>query len=294
MGDKLEFIGLLHTVDWNLPEVEFLLDSEVRLCKYKNSKVARLVDNLAKTKDLDDGEPLNYGAVVVQSSELDFRGGIIDLVCSLLGVVCLGCVPVLTNIICTSDYNDGFIVESITDIRKQQNEFIYNTMHEKGIEIKINQETTQILKVCWDNLKMDQCINFNRIENSLRYYTQAWKSNTEEEAMLNLCIALETLFAPSSQNKLSHQIAMSASRLLRKTPAKRKETYELSKIIYRERSKIIHGATPSDWGNFSKYLWEAYALSAESIRFILADKRLTDIFKNDELRREFIDSLQIG
>lgn len=293
-----KLVGLLHMVGWDLAVAEFPLGYGVSLCQYKDSPIEKLVNHLAETNYLDEGEPLNYETAIVQDitdhyKDYDYLGRSIDLICSLAGIIYAGA-PNLTNIIWAKDYKSGFIVEWTTNLRRRQNEFLFNTMDEKGIDIKINQETAKMIKSFWRNFKMDIPIKFDRIENALRFYTQAWKSNTEEEALLNLTVVLETLFSPHSQTELSHQIAMNISRLLRKAVEDRKETYRLVKHIYTERSKIVHGDSPSDWEDFSKHVWEAYSLCAETLRFILVDKKLTTIFRDNELRRKYLDNLQFG
>jgi hypothetical protein len=292
-----KLIGLLHIVAWDLVAAEFSLGYGVSLCRYKDSYIEKLVNHLAETSYLDEGEPLRYETAIVQDiatvhyEDYDYLGRDIDLICSLMGIVYTGA-PNLTNIIFAKDDKNGFIVEWTTDVRRRQNEFLFNTMDDRGIDIKISQETAEMIKRFWGNLKIDIPVKFDRIENALRFYTQAWKSNTEEEALLNLTVVLETLFSPHSQAELSHQIAMNISRLLRKAVEDRKETYRLVKLIYAERSKITHGDSPSDWHDFEKYLWEAYSLCAETLRFILIDKKLTTIFRDNDLRRKYLDHLQ--
>jgi len=294
---KYILIGLLHLVDWDLPVAEFPLDSKVSLCKYKGSRVEELVNRLAQTRYLDEGEPLRYETVIVYDSEFNpedyyYLRRVIDLICSLIGIVYLGA-PDLVNVIGTNDYKDGCIIYSQGSIT-YHNEFLYNLAEDKGVKVIINQETAQMVKSFWNNLQMDIPIEFDRIKNALRFYTQAWKSGTDEEAVINLAIVLETLFAPHYQNELSHQIAMNICRFLRKSAQERRETYELVKHIYAVRSKIVHGDYPSDSTNFSKYLQEAYSLCAELLRFILIDKKLTAIFRDNDIRREYLDNLQFA
>lgn len=297
-------VGLFQCVEWQLPESLCQLDSNACLCKYKDSDVGDLVKKLAEDIDFDEGEPFGYETYVKVTfpesmhpkdlyNYLSSRG--VEMVCSLLGIVQGGGYPDLCHVIYMHPQSRPWI-DTIHDINNPQIDTIQNMMYERGIKLSINETTVKALKIALSNFNKARTSEnkFNHVDNALKFYSNAWRSPTEVEALIHLNVALESLFAPHSHSEISHQIGINLSRFLTSDPAERKPMCENVKKIYTERSKIIHGEPPSGLFKLTDVLWEAYVITAKALSKILMDENVTAIFANNDRRRQFLTELQLS
>ena len=302
-------LGLIAIADWNLTNGSFKLKPNIFLGRYEGSTWESVILNLANDINFNNGQALPYMMFIearrTNESNNSFRnffsGRFIEYICSLIGIISGGGSPDLVHIIDLSmgfKYR-GFIDSFYNEVRRSHITFVQESMHTDGIRVDINNSTVGFLRKAWKNLSdtISSNTKFDRLNNAIEFYTRAWQSLNEEQALINLCIVLETLFAPHSQSEISHQLALNISKFLYETKdeiQKRKATYKLVKEIYKDRSKIIHGEYPSKTEQFLDNVWNAYKLCANCLNKILPSKQITEIFRNNGKRRDFFHTLQLS
>lgn len=300
-------IGLLHNIDWQLSTSKFQLDTHINICRYEGSNISTWIEKLAPKINLDDGEPFGYRTFIQILSKVEIPQNdnfwsygceIIDKIVSLIGITQGGGFPDLCHIIIipAEDIQLKPWIESLHEINKPQIDVIQNKMYDVGMTLSINDSTITRLKTVWDNLinEFTDTDGFNRLDNALNFYKNAWRSQTEEEAIIHLNVVLESLFAPHFHSEVCHQVASNVCRFLTQDKAERKMLYTKIKKIYDERSKIIHGGSPSSWPKLLDHLWDAYSITAMALLKILEDLKNTVIFSNDEKRLDFLNELQFS
>lgn len=298
---NIEFVGLLHNIDWNISVNAIFFDENLSIQKYKGSKVEILVNKLAKKRGFDDGEPLCYGAFIEFRSEDTHDDGtwwysalFIDRLVSLIGIINGGGVPVMLHLLGFVDYKNnrcGYIESLPSEMRHQNSTFLYEIAHKKNVKYRITKENTSLLKRAFNNLCLKELQSFDRLRNAVDYYAKAWRTYYLEDSAVLLSIAMESLFAPHSSSELSFQVATNISKFLFNDIKKRVWCKNIVKEFYKERSKIVHGGIPSDEGKQWEIIWNAYQLTAKALKKILCSPEITSIFRNDKQRKEFFERL---
>lgn len=313
---SVSVLGLLHLTRWELPEKTIELTPSISIGDYERSHWQPIIKNLADSINLDGGEALEYSTFVEvkyqrgsgNNKDLQFMrevlaGEIIDQICSIIGVINGGGAPDLVHIILFFGLKYGIHIEYFNSTRFDHSEFIFN--HTIGnhpnndAKIKINQQVKKSLKIEWKNfiINKEKRLIFSRIANAIQFYSSAWQSRNEEKALINLCIVLESLFAPHSQSEILHQLALNISKFLYSKSTEieqRKSTFKMVKDIYRDRSKIIHGDYSTDWKKLSENTWNAYKTCAKCLNKILLSSKCCEIFRDNKRRKEFFKNLQLS
>lgn len=92
--------------------------------------------------------------------------------------------------------------------------------------------------------------NRNNLNKQLRVAMEFFESNreqkSEEQRLIHLMVALESLFSPSDQKELSYRIRQYASQLVGKTSLDRIRINSIIKNMYDIRSKFVHGSLDVD------------------------------------------------
>jgi hypothetical protein len=84
------------------------------------------------------------------------------------------------------------------------------------------------------------------LRNAIDYYTRSLKDYRLEEKLLDLMIALESLFS-SEKDELGYRYSLRASSLLSICQeAKRKAVYDNTHYLYNQRSIVVHGVKKID------------------------------------------------
>ncbi len=73
------------------------------------------------------------------------------------------------------------------------------------------------------------------------YYQAHHVRTSKEDQLIDLVIALEAMFSPSHEGELQFRMAQRLATLLGKDAEGRKQIFNLTKKIYTERSKLVHG-----------------------------------------------------
>lgn len=85
------------------------------------------------------------------------------------------------------------------------------------------------------------------------YYEGHHKRTTPEDQLLDLVIALESLFSPNRQGELRFRIALNAALLLGKDPEDRNAIMDFVMDVYDHRSGLVHGGkSPFENGKLTK------------------------------------------
>jgi len=296
----IHFVGLLHNIDWQIAVDTVHLDKNLSIQKYEGSKVEVLVNKLSTSHNFDDGEPLSYGAFIECISEKkDDEGAwwnsalFIDRVVSLIGIVNGGGVPVMLHLLGFINYKNrrcGYIESLPSEMRHGNLTFLYEAAHQKNVEYKITDSNVLSLKKAFNNLRV-QDYHFDRLRNAVDYYSKAWRTYYLEDSVVLLAVALECLFAPHSSAELSFQVSSNISKFLFNDLKKRLWCKKIIKELYNERSKIVHGGAPSGHQYQWDTVWNAYQLTSKTLKKILCNSEMINLFRNDKQRREFLDVL---
>ena len=110
-----------------------------------------------------------------------------------------------------------------------------------------------------------------------------------DQTCINLAIVLESLFSPTNQMELTHQISFNASQFLGDDKEEKRLLYKLFKRFYSLRSKIVHGNIPDHKELFvvtsvifilcSEILKKIY-LDIGIAKFFIEDKKRSELFSN--------------
>lgn len=123
-------------------------------------------------------------------------------------------------------------------------------------------------------------------------YGQSYSRPSFEDQIVDLCVALEAIFAQESkEGEISFRIALRASRLLKTDPDDRLEMFRLIKRAYNDRSVVVHGnaiTKNKDWNRIIE--------SIPALRDILGQVLLRaalDDWSPEYPRMDFIDTHQV-
>lgn len=91
--------------------------------------------------------------------------------------------------------------------------------------------------------KRNEDLKYNRITNSLKYFRRSVKSNRQEDKIINLNIALETLLLDKHENKKREKMLERLWKAL-KTKINKKNNLKTIEELISERNEIIHHGAP--------------------------------------------------
>lgn len=292
------FAGLVHLVEWGLKSKCFDLSNDVRLCNFQGSKIQKLYKGLIKKELIDDGEDMGYDIYIEIDNGFDLKWeypyiGFLeyfDLICSLFGITFAGYID-LTNVLHISPKRN--IVHHVLPIPYLETRPMINWLVENQplsfiIDSRIKRYLKNSWQYIWEGVREGE---FNRLFNAVRLYYLASTSIRFSEAIVNLVIIWEILFAPHSHSEISHQVSMNLSKFLRYKKEKRKQLYKKLKSIYSDRSKIIHGGIPKDEDRLSDYVVTSFNITAEALYKILSSPELATVFSNEKTRKDYLEDL---
>jgi Translation initiation factor IF-2, N-terminal region len=101
-----------------------------------------------------------------------------------------------------------------------------------------------------EGVKPDEVIKFYEVINTavskhpafsitLSRFNSCWLRSTEHDKIIDIAISLESLL--SSSTEINFKFALFNSFIARKIPTEREEAFQLFKLLYNARSKIVHG-----------------------------------------------------
>lgn len=293
---ELNFIALLHLVDWDLDEEEVEISSGISICQYNNSMAQQIYETLCYRKGIDDREPCDYGAYfflkdhdgIPYSSGYDIYGAIPEL-CNILAIASESVVGMCRVIQLSSKNN--CINTTMEHHYSSATEFL---THKR---ITINKSTIEVINICYHSLlhihtliKKQGRKYSTPLDMAFDYYNYAWRGFYIDQTCIHLSIVLEALFSPSSNTELSHQIAYNVSCFMKEKSSEREDLYNLVKKFYNIRSCLVHGTWPEkhDYCGITEQVFE---LCSRILRKILTNSDLTDIFLSRSKRDELLKIL---
>ncbi len=307
---------LVHLLGWRSERTEFELDGGVTLCRTEGTEVERLYHHLCEAQKIDEGDPFNFPSHILLSDEAhddffaDWGGpfSAISRCCNIIAI-CTSSPLGMCRLLTTKDdfhsewipsqrvydqgpdlavlrgYPDFLEISSDTAITVQGEHFP-----------ALDDEIMRRIAVCWSThlrLLSTRDIDNHRIDNALSYFFYSWRSYYLDHVCLNLAIVLESLFAPSSAQEVSHQIAFNVSRFCEKNPVKREDIYKTIKKFYAVRSQIVHGGRPRN-GDLFAQTPRVFHLCARILDTILSDYALAQRFCHEEKRRTLFSEWLFG
>lgn len=302
---KSIIVALLHNIDWAASIEKVEINKHLSINKYIDSRAHKLVLNLSKKKNLDEGEPLTYNAFIEfigTDKETDENCWwdspvIIDRIISLIGILNGGGVPNFQHFlhhVNYSTYSCKYIETIAPENRHDNLTFLYEMPFTKKVEYELNGNNLSLLKIAYNNLQTKSVIGFDRLRNAVDFYSRAWRAFTPEETIIFLSVAFESLFAPHSNAEISNQMSVNVSKFLFTDLKDRIWCKKVMKEIYSERSKILHGGSSASHDKQWEIMWNAYALLSKVLAKILCDFEYTELFRSDRNRKEYLDGLLLS
>ncbi|MFX0137715.1 MAG: hypothetical protein ACFFDN_29010 [Candidatus Hodarchaeota archaeon] len=89
---------------------------------------------------------------------------------------------------------------------------------------------------------------------SIRYFKKAMHSLTQDDSLVNLTIAMESILLPKEEGELRYKFSLRAALIPPEKFEMRKKIMDIFKKVYDSRSKVVHGVQPKVYrGNFLIY-----------------------------------------
>jgi hypothetical protein len=311
----MESAVLMHLVLWESDAPSFDLGGGVSLWNASGTEVEALYQHLCKSENLDQGEPFSFTSYILMQDRahdetwLYWAGpySVISRLCNAI-VVCTSIPLGMCRLLVTKDgfrtlcspseviyeINPGceFLAADPRTIKVSRGSSSLSTVRYP----RLNNATLANIKTIWDtskSLHSSDGLDPHRIRNAMGYFFYAWRSYYMEHVCLNLAIVLESLFSPSSQHELMHQIAFNVSRYIGKTTEERREVYAVIKRFYTIRSQVVHGAKAKDTDLY-RLVPRVFNLCADILKGILLDHHLAVRFCSRGRRRELLDGWLFG
>jgi hypothetical protein len=80
-----------------------------------------------------------------------------------------------------------------------------------------------------------------RLDLALSRFDAAYTRHDPGDRLIDLWIAFEALLLPDGRNELSYRSAVRIAQLVGDSPPERQEAFELARLSYEKRSKLVHG-----------------------------------------------------
>jgi len=312
---QLETVALLHLLEWNADDLVFDLGGGVSLRRTVGSDVERLYDHLCETRMVDNGEALwcpTHIHLADQAHDdlwLDWAGpySVISRVCNTI-TLCTA-VPVRRARLIVgreglqADRTQSFVIYEQSPVVEFLAAYPDSLdVSAKGITARgerfpaLDLEHLQAIRTCWQSqqaMLAPEGSSTHRVENALAFYFYAWRAYYMEQVCLNLAVGLESLFAPVSQQELSHQIAFNMSRFCAESAGERRSTYRAAKRFYSLRSSIVHGGRARQHDLFAQTP-EMFHRCSGILKRVLQDSALVESFGDEKKRRMVLDGWLFG
>jgi|GEM_PF-2098929 len=306
---------LVHLLGWCSERTSFELGGGVSLCRTDGSDVEKLYLHLCRTQNVDQGEPFHFPSHILLSEEahdelFPYWGGpfsVVSRVCNVITVCTSNPFGMCRLISSSDDFQTAWIPSSVIyeqnpdlEILRAYPDFLKvsaDSVMTMGEHFpRLDDAALNGIKTCWSNqlkLLSSRETDNHRIDNALSYFFYSWRSYYVEHMCLNLAVVLESLFSPSSQQELSHQIAFNVSRFCGQTPEERAVTYKTTKRFYAVRSQIVHGGKAKHYDLYT-LTPEVFHLCARILKAILSDYALALRFCQEEKRRAYFKEWLFG
>lgn len=93
--------------------------------------------------------------------------------------------------------------------------------------------------------------NFGKVLEFAGMYFESSQTHVEfDRRLIDLCIALESIFSPENKMEIAFQLSQCAAEFVGNDPKEKREIFEFVKKMYGKRSKVLHGDPKADGDNF--------------------------------------------
>lgn len=282
----MKYAVLLHLVDWEFPEAANIdLGGGVQICQFKRSPIQKIYEGLCTDLGFDDGEPFLYGSyLLVEPQKGRMTFDIYDVyndvsrLCNAL-TICFDAPVGMSRVLILTDFLE---YTGVTVMAWEQSAITDFLPKDRGA---IKQESQKQIKALWSSVGKlrDDYESYRRLNMALIYFNYSWRGLNLDQVCINLSIVLESLFSPSSNTELSHQISYNACCFIGRDKDDRSRIYKMIKQFYRIRSKLVHGDWP-DNQKLADLTPQVFVLCAEILRRILCDAVLLQKFSSNRER----------
>lgn len=273
----------------------FDISSDIKICNSSNSyEAGAFFELVEKNRLVDVGDPSNYSLCIVFNKHLfaaDFNEpySLINRFTNILAINT------------TSPIVEGNVIETLNNFKStkylgQHYSFTHSKFeHFQDLFGVLDLNGLNDLKSMWSNYSSvwENEKASSRLSNALTFFYHAWNSQYMESFCINLSIFFELLFAPHAHSETSHQLSYNVSRFIAKNKDERESVYKVMKKFYSRRSSIIHGGLPNE-EKIIEPTQNAFVLGSVILKSILLDPKLTEIFNDENQRKDLMKSFVFG
>ncbi|ACU60658.1 HEPN domain-containing protein [Chitinophaga pinensis] len=129
-------------------------------------------------------------------------------------------------------------------VRKYPNVFDDHSWNDSSVPVITSAETQRIASIYENLLTSDK----NKIQFANKRLRSSYLRDNEEDTILDIIIALETLLSDNDKGELTHKLAMRTAKLLSVYNKKHNvmHVFQAIKKIYSYRSAVVHGTGKAD------------------------------------------------
>ncbi len=131
------------------------------------------------------------------------------------------------------------------------------------IYYKITKEDIKKLKLFWNKFKNFNIENSSPINVAIRNFNLSYDLRKPEDKLLHYIITLESLFIREHE-ELSYRLALRCAYFLGKNKKERNKIFDLLRIAYEIRSKVVHGDPEKSIEKYIKKFSEKYNINSLS------------------------------
>jgi len=288
MNNEIKNILFLHLTQLNLNSNSYKIDDNIILSKSENTAELNAYQDLCIRTGFHDGEALYFDTHISIIQDENYYlyyywepDSIVSRLCttivynveSPLGLVTA--IQSLDNLESIYWFNDIFNEYPIFDL--------FNSSSIVLTELKLEK-----IKQSWKN---ESNLGHNRISIVLSSFNIAWRCSSLEQMCVNLSITIESLFSPSTNNELSHQIAYYVCQFLGDNSKEKEKIYCDFKAFYKVRSSIVHGDYPNQ-NILDDIVPKIFHYTCKILQKIIIDETLIEMFSSkkgfDELVKQWL------
>ena len=107
-------------------------------------------------------------------------------------------------------------------------------------------------------------------------WTKSMRGQSRFDQLIDMRIALESLFAGEGQNEATLRVAYHGARYLGENPEMRKNLFDDLKVIYSTASTLIHGGTPKRSRDIRQLAQRAQSICRDAMLKMLSESKIPD------------------
>ncbi|MFA5728404.1 MAG: hypothetical protein WC957_03160, partial [Candidatus Neomarinimicrobiota bacterium] len=179
-------------------------------------------------------------------------------------------------------------LKSINWFQDIYNEYQVFDILNPSCTIEITEPKIEKIKQSWKN---ESNLSQNRVSLALSSFNNAWRCYSLDQMCMHLSITIESLFSPSTNNEISHQIAYYVCQFLGDNSKEKENIYRDFKTFYKVRSSIVHGDYPNQ-NILDDIVPKIFQYTCKILQKIIINETLIEKFSNkkgfDELVKQWL------